>query len=340
MADLAPPDDAQQHEPGPRPLPLFLELVRRTAGRDPALAAAALAGLRAYQGAPRSLPRPARRRAHQVGASSLRECGGSGPPLVLIPSLINPPTILDLDPACSLAGALAPSGRVFLLDWGPSSARPLSIADHIRELLLPLLARLDEPAVLVGYCLGGTLALAAASEFPVRAVATLASPWNFAAYPADARAALGRLWNEAKPASEALGALPIEVLQSAFWSLDPDRVVAKFTRLAPLDPHSPEARRFAALERWANSGDPVPYPAAAELMDSLFGANRSGRGEWFGLPAVPLLHFTAAGDRIVPADTAPPGVRVAVPAGHVGMIVGRGAPAHLHDPLKRWLADL
>jgi len=341
MPDLAPPVDAPQHEPGPRPLPLFLDLVRRTAEQDPSLAAQALAGLRAYQHAPRDPPRNVRPVAYRVGQASLRECGGGGgAPIVLVPSLINPPTILDLDPACSLAEALAGGGRVFLLDWGPSAGRPLSMAEHVRQLLVPLLAALAEPAALVGYCLGGTMALAAASQLPARGVATLASPWTFAAYPAAARAALDRLWRDARPASEVVGALPIEVLQSAFWSLDPDRVVAKFARLAELDPMEAEARRFVALEDWANTGDPLPLPAAAELIDDLFRGDRSGRGEWFDLPQVPTLHFTAANDRIVPADTAAPGRSVAVPAGHVGMVVGRAAPAHLHDPLKRWLAEL
>ncbi|MCW3796915.1 alpha/beta hydrolase [Sphingomonas sp. BN140010] len=340
MTDLAPPVDAPQHEPGPRPLPLFLDLVRRTGERDPALAAQALEGLRLYQLAPRDQPRPARPIMHQVADSSLRDCGGSGRPIVLIPSLINPPTILDLDPACSLANALASHGHVLLVDWGPSAHRPLSLVGHVRERLLPLLAGLDQPATLVGYCLGGTMALLAAREIAVRAVATLASPWDFGAYPPSARAALERLWRGAAPTAAVFGALPPEVLQAAFWSLDPDRVVAKFAHFASLDPFSAGARRFVALEDWANTGDPLPLLAAAELIDELFSSNRTGRSDSSSLTDVPTLHFTAANDRIVPAGTAAPGPCVAVPAGHVGMVVGRAAPAHLHDPLKHWLGQL
>ena len=51
MRQLAPKHDAPQHRP--RPLPLFLDLVRDLARTDPALAAAALAGLERYQQAPR-----------------------------------------------------------------------------------------------------------------------------------------------------------------------------------------------------------------------------------------------------------------------------------------------
>jgi polyhydroxyalkanoate synthase len=82
----------------PRPLPLFLELVRQVAAREPELARAALSGLRAYEHAERRpAPRP-RPEVARVGGACLRDHGGHGPPALLIPSLINPPRILDLDP--------------------------------------------------------------------------------------------------------------------------------------------------------------------------------------------------------------------------------------------------
>jgi polyhydroxyalkanoate synthase len=144
------------------------------------------------------------------------------------------------------------------------------------------------------------------------------------------------MWTEARPLAERLRALPIEVLQSAFWSVDPERVVAKYAGLADRDSADPTIGRFVALEDWANSGEPLPLAAAAELIDELFTADRA---PW-AVPGVPTLHFTATGDRIVPAETAAPGERRAVPAGHVGMIVGRSAPEHLHAPLRQWIDRL
>lgn len=340
MADLAPPVDAPQQAPGPRPLPLFLALIRREGERSPERAAQALAGLRAYQSAPRGAPPRPRPVVSQVGGAFLRDCGGSGAPVVLIPSLINPPDILDLDPDCSLADALTGAGRILLVDWGDARTRPLSLTDHIQQLLLPLLATLGEPAALIGYCLGGTLALAAGSLARTRGVATLAAPWHFAGYPTDSRASVARLRDTSWSAAGTLGLMPIEVLQAAFWSLDPERTVAKFAAFGTIPPDSPQARRFVRLEDWANGGEAMPLPAAAELVDDLFGADRSGTGEWFALPSLPMLHFTAANDRIVPAATVAPGPAVAVPSGHVGMIVGRQAPALLHAPLRDWLATL
>jgi polyhydroxyalkanoate synthase subunit PhaC len=337
--DVAPPLAAPQQSRGPRPLPLFLSLVARTAERDPDLARAALEGVRRYQHAPEPTARRQRPVAAEAGGARLLDCGGSGAPIILVPSLINPPHILDLDEERSLAGALSGAGRIFLLDWGPAAVRrDFDLVAHVTQLLLPLVDSVG-PARLVGYCLGGALALLAGRLSPtVVSVATLAAPWRFSAYPAEARQTLAALWSAHRQACEGLGFLPMEVLQSAFWSLDPERVVGKFARFARLDPQSEEARRFVLLEEWANGGEPLPLAAARELVEELFGNDRSGRGEWGkGLPSCPTLHVTAANDRIVPAASAAPGPTLACPAGHVGMIAGRRAPETLHRPLRQWL---
>ncbi len=327
-------------------MPLFLELVRLKAVDDPELARAALDGLAKYAAAERSKPRPKRPIAAQIGGAALRDHGGSGAPVVLVPSLINPPNILDLDVDASLAASLAAGGRhVLLLDWGPAAQRAeLSIGDHVEVLLVPLLGKLGEPVALVGYCLGGTMAIAAANRVKVERVATLAAPWHFAVYPETSRAALCDLWNGVHAAADAFGRLPMEVLQAAFWALDPERTVAKFERFASLDPDSDQARRFVALEDWANLGEPLPLPAARELIEDMFGADLPGSGKWtVGGRAmsdtldVPAMHFTAADDRIAPAETVPAGPSQAVPSGHVGMIVGSKARETLHTPLARWL---
>ena len=309
--------------------------------RDAELARAALAGLRAYEEAPRRERPPPKPEMARVGGSVLRDHGGSGPPLVLVPSLINPPRILDLDEDVSLTAALAKMNRgVLLLDWGRADKRAhLSVSGHVEELLLPLLRGIGEPVALVGYCLGGTMAIAATSLAPVERIATIAAPWHFTHYPDASRQALRDMWRHSEPAARHLGALPMEVLQAAFWSLDPERTVRKFAEVGRLDPASPNARRFIELEEWANEGEPLPYAAAQELIENLFGRDVTGSGQWIGSESlsVPALHLTAEHDRIAPAATAPAGEKVAIPSGHVGMIVG-SARAQLHEALADFLS--
>jgi polyhydroxyalkanoate synthase len=267
---------------------------------------------------------------------------------VLIPSLINPPRILDLDPDVSLAKAVAGMNRrTLLLDWGDASERAnLDVAGHVEELLLPLLRSIGEPAALVGYCLGGTMAIAAANLVHCERVATLACPWHFARYPEASRTGLQSMWLQSQGTAKMLRVLPMEVLQAAFWSLDPQRTVGKFAQFARLAGDSPEARRFVVLEDWANQGEPLPYPAARELIDGLFGGDAPGSGQWLVAGEavtdsldVPTLHLLAGTDRIAPAETAPSGPSVTIASGHVGMIVG-SARTELHATLRRFLDPL
>ena len=121
----------------------------------------------------------------------------------------------------------------------------------------------------------------------------------------------------------------MEVLQAAFWSLDPERTVRKFAEFGRLGPESAEVRRFVALEEWANEGEPLPFPAARELVEDLFGRDLPGNEIWklrdrivTDRLTVPALHFTAEKDLISPPQTAATGQVVNIPTGHVGMIVG------------------
>ena len=66
-------------------------MLREQSAANPARLQAALAGLRKYQEAERPAPpapMPAIASAH---GAALRDYGGSGPPVLFVPSLINPP---------------------------------------------------------------------------------------------------------------------------------------------------------------------------------------------------------------------------------------------------------
>ena len=336
---------------GPRPLPLFLALLRSETAASPDRRAAALAGLRAYQDAPRPAARPSRPAIAQAGRATLRDYGGSGRPVVFVPSLINPPVVLDLAPGNSLLGWLAEQGvRPLLVDWGTPTAadRAQDVTTHIEQLLLPLLAALDRPPVLVGYCLGGTMAIAAAAATQAAGLVTIAAPWNFVGY-GDALDPISGLWDEAHATCEQLGLVPMEVLQAGFWQLDPKRTVAKFERFARLASDSEEARAFVTLEDWANGGAPLPFAAGRQLFDDFFMADLPGTGRWeirgrrvdAAALDIPALSFVSTTDRIVPAASA---ARIGdvreLAMGHVGMIVGGRARAALWQPLADWLTAL
>ena len=311
-------------------------------GGDRARIAAVLAGVRAYQAHPyrRSLAAPAA--VAQFGGVRLLDYGGSGRPVAFVPSLVNPPSVLDLAPDNSLLRWLGNEGlRVLLVDWGTPGPeeRELSIDGYVDARLQPLLASLDRPAV-VGYCLGGTMALAAAMRATPERLALIATPWRFEGY-GKQRSTLTEAWRTMAPTAAPLGAVPMDLVQPLFWQLDPVGTAAKFERFGQLPIDSAEARAFVALEDWANDGPPLSLPVARQCFEDFFGADEPGSGAWRGDPQAlgcPVLNLVSTKDRIVPAAAAPDvGTRVDIDAGHVGMIVGSRARALLWERLRDWL---
>lgn len=341
---------ASQH--GPRPLPLFLDLLRNETAASPDRRAAALAGLAAYQAARRPHPRRAMPVVSRAGRATLRDYGGTGIPTVFVPSLINPPMILDMRYRRSLLRWLSRQGvRPLLVDWGtPTPAeRDQDATQHVESLLIPLLRSIGEPVALAGYCLGGTLAAAAAQAVPVRGLAIIAAPWRFERFGAEALGQIDSIWQAAHETCDALGLVPMEVLQAGFWQLDPARTIAKFEKFARLDPASAAAKSFVVLEDWANAGAPLTFAAGRQMFDDFFTADLPGGGRWsvagqivdpLTLPC-PTVEFVSLTDRIVPAASA---VGFAdqrkLRLGHVGMMVGSSARQSLWQPLADWLTAL
>ncbi len=325
-------------------------MLRSETAGSPDRLAAALRGLRLYQDAPRDgglMPMPV---VATAGRATVRDYGGAGPAVLFVPSLINPPDVLDLDGERSLLRWLARQGvRPLLVDWGaPAPAeRDLDVGGHVEAMLLPLIDRLPAPIALVGYCLGGTMAIAAAALRPVAALGLIATPWRFGAYPDDTRAALAELWQAAETSAETLGMLPMEILQAAFWKLDPARTVGKYEAHGGRDPDDRRSKAFVRLEDWANDGAPLTYGAARQLFRGLFADDLPGRAAWLvGGTAVdprqlsmPILEIASTTDHIVPAATSPGiGERIDLALGHVGMVVGGRAKGCLWEPLAQWLS--
>jgi polyhydroxyalkanoate synthase len=332
--------------------------------QDPELRRRAFAGLRRYQQAERHPdPHPPEIVARHGRATLLARNGTAqsatnerkAAPVMLIPSLINPPNVLDLTERRSLLRFLLRQGHeTFLLDWGePTEAdRDSDLASHVESLLLPLLDQLGRPPLIVGYCLGGTLAIGAAARLaalgrPAAGVATIAAPWDFTRYDDAFRAKLAQVWDQSKPGCETLGLVPMEVFQTGFWSLDPERTIAKFAKFGEMEEGTPAYHGFIALEDWANEGAPLTLAAGRDLAEGCYASNMTGSSKWSirdmvvdaGRLNCPTLAIASTNDRIVPAATTPPAMeRIDLSLGHVGMMIGGRAEEALWRGLSDWLS--
>ena len=298
------------------------------------------------------------------GRTSLRAYADRGLPAVFVPSLVNRAYILDLAEERSLLVYAAQHGiRPFLLDWGePGDAeRAFTTENYVLGALIPALefvaTTTGQAPRLIGYCMGGTLAVAPAVRRPdlVSGLALLAAPWNFHADSEASRQVLERFRPFLIPLIDALGVAPVDLLQCLFASLDPTLVGRKFRDLARTDPASPAAQRFVELEDWLNDGVPLAGPVAREVLFDWYVENTPFKRQWKidGVaidPAKisrPTLAVIPSEDRIVPPASALalaeaiPGAEIAsLPLGHVGMMAGGSAPNRLYRPLTEWLAKV
>jgi len=294
------------------------------------------------------------------GSSRLLDYGPPGGlPVVFVPSLVNRAYVLDLLPDHSMLRFLAASGmRPLLLDWGfpGEDERAFSLTDYVAGRLLRAVTSVGRDVTLVGYCMGGLMAAAAAQLRPdlIQRLSLLATPWDFWAADAATPRRLADLLPFLEPALHFAGALPVDALQMLFSLLDPGSVAAKYRDFGAQDQDSTRARMFVAIEDWLNDGVPLAAPVAREVLSGWYGKNSPAQGNWriAGLPILPerldLPCFIAipGKDRLVPPESAEAladaiaGATVVRPLlGHIGMVAGSKARLSLWEPLRQWLSE-
>ena len=325
-------------------------------------AAAYLAGLAAYRRHPYRRPAATAPVVWREGATGLLDYSrdAAGPVVLVVPSLVNRYYVLDLLAERSFLSYLAGRGlRPLVVDWGSPGAGEAGLdlagcVDRLDRAFVFAARSTGKPLAILGYCMGGLLALALALRRQRRlaGLVLLATPWDFHAERMAQAHLLGLLGNCLASPGTVSATLPAEVIQGLFFLLDPFLAERKFTRFAGLDQESAEAIGFVALEDWINDGVPLPLVVARECLRSWYGDNAPGRGVWrvAGLTIRPqelrrpALVAIPGRDRIVPPASAEP-LAAAIPKaevlrpplGHVGMMSAARAPDLLWTPIAQWL---
>ena len=293
------------------------------------------------------------------GSARLLAYGTHGRPVLLVPSLINRYYILDLLPESSFCKWLMAHGfRPLVLDWGEPGPAELrfGVDDYVMQFLVPALdhalQHAQRPLAMMGYCMGGLLALAAAILRPshIRSLVLLATPWDFHAASDE--------WKFVRSMADSLDGMrngppmPVDMIQIMFSSVQPGRIHTKFQRFAECDPESEQARIFVALEDWLNDGVELAAPTTHDCLIKWYRDNLPGNGRWLccnklvepSALDLPVLVAVPTRDRIVPPESARALVsKLSKPsvleprAGHVGMMVGQKAEQSLWQPIREWV---
>ncbi len=303
----------------------------------------------------------------QAARVSLLDAGGTGPTVVLVPSMVNRGYVLDLGPGTSLTEHLRTAGhRVLLVDWGDPAAQPsapLSLNAVVTEGLEPLLqaaAGLAQgPVAVVGYCMGGLLAVAAAARLGravVGKLAVAAMPWDFTHTASHTHMAQTAQW--LRPLLQAAPTLAPEPMAQYFWSLDPWGPIRRIMAYG-LETDPTRLEHLTRLEDWLADGLALDSPIAEEMLLGWYAENTAFKGQWVvgGTPILPQslampLHITLTQtDILVPLNASLPfigqiggqthGATVHMAqTGHVSLVAGRRAKAQFYEPLVGWLTKV
>ena len=286
-------------------------------------------------------------------------------PVLVVMSLISRSYILDLYPGTSFVQSLRDNGfDPYLLDWGIPDELDAGngLSTYVDELLPDAIdAVLDssdaDEVNLIGYCYGGLLSLllgAAHPDLPVNSLITMATPVDFSEM-----GMFGRMLDEGRLEPEDLldetGNVPPEVMRNAFRVLKPTADLTQYAVLWEKLWDSKQMEGFQVMGQWTRDHIPFPGKAFRETVDimrdgSLVNDRVRLDGRLLSLKDVtwPLLNIVASKDHIVPAGAALPvcdlvgsaqAETLELPAGHVGLVMGKAAAATTLPQIYAWLKD-
>jgi polyhydroxyalkanoate synthase subunit PhaC len=285
-------------------------------------------------------------------------------PVLIVPSLINRWYVLDLGTGRSLIEWLVAQGHeVFCIDWGTPGPEDRyltwdDIAGRYVGRAVRVAARYGTSGEvhLLGYCLGGTLAVSYVAAFPdrVASLLALATPIDF-----DHAGILG-MWTrnpsfDVSAVFEAFGNIPWQLLQSSFNMIRPTLRAQKTVALLDRAWDDEFLESFLATERWGHDNVSFPGACYVQYIEQLYRRNMlitggfsvAGRPSELSAIKCPLLALTFSDDHIVPLASAAPLVdRVASTdkqlvvqtGGHVGAVVSRKASTRLWPVMSSFWA--
>jgi polyhydroxyalkanoate synthase len=285
-------------------------------------------------------------------------------PLVIVFSVVSRSYILDLRPERSFIGSMLDRGLdVFMLDWGEADAVDATntletYADNYMPRALAAAARaagVDQVNVL-GYSFGGTLSvlsLAGNADLPVRNLAVMATPIDFQRMEGIVRA-LDRGSLEVDHLVDDTGNIPADSVYRAFSSLRPTADIFKYADVWERLWSDEFMDSYQTMGQWLRDQVPFPGDAARQVAELFLRRNAlaggtiplGGRDVQIADITVPLLNVMAEADHMVPPVASEPltklvgaedATELRIPAGHVGLVMGRSASKTTIPGIADWL---
>jgi polyhydroxyalkanoate synthase subunit PhaC len=287
-----------------------------------------------------------------------------GPPVVAFIGLVSRTYILDLWKGNSFVQRLMDAGfEALVLDWGvpDEGDAPNTLETYLQGQLPRAIEAAAEATSsneinMLGYCMGGNLALvglAAQPELPVRNLVVMATPVDFRHMGPLAEALRdGRI--DTDSLIDETGNLPAALVDRFFRIRKPTADLVQYANLWENLWNDDYMQGYQAMNRWVSEHVPIPGAAARQLVDSWLRDNAfcndtlrlGGRQLSLGDIHTPTLAVIAMRDDIVLERAAVPvadlltGTRVEVlrlDAGHASLTTGRTAAKVTVPQIIEWL---
>lgn len=288
-------------------------------------------------------------------------------PLLLVYALINKPYILDLAPGNSLVEYLVGEGYdVYMLDWGVPGEEDAGIKledyvlDYIPRAVKHLLKHSGaESFTLLGYCMGGTMSVmyaAACPEAPIKNLVLLTTPVDFA------DSGLYTKWLDANVFNvdrvvDSMKLVPPQMIEAGAKLLKPiQNYVGPYVLLHDRLYDEKFVDGWLTMNHWVNDNIPFAGETYRQWVKDFYQGNKLIKGELVlgGKPvkleniSCSVLNVYGELDHIVDTCQALPLIEkissqdkqnLAVAAGHVGVVAGKGAKMKFFPQLNAWLNE-
>lgn len=284
-------------------------------------------------------------------------------PLLIVPSLLNRPYLLDLVPGRSLVEYLVGRGvDVFLIDWGAPGpeSRSTTFDQYITGYLRRAAQRVrsitgHERVSLLGYSMGGTFAAIFSALYGryVANLITVAAPIDFH------DDGILSQWTRKERFNvdlvvDTLGAMPAALMQASFRMLKPTYQIAQQIALADQFGDTEAVQDFLALQFWLDDNIPFLGEAYRTYIKDCYQENYlmqgklvvGGRRVDLSQIEAPLLNVLAAKDCICPPQSSSvlgelvssdDKTLLELPGGHTSLMAGAHAPELFWPQLADWL---
>ncbi|WP_253782931.1 alpha/beta fold hydrolase [Nocardia amikacinitolerans] len=292
--------------------------------------------------------------------------------VLLVPPLAAPASCFDLRPGQSVARFLRDSGRAtYVVDYGDITFadRKMGFEDWLDDILPEAIMRTSadvggKPVDLVGWSIGGTLALltaAAHAQLPIRSITAVGSPLDY-----DKMTGIPQLRAVAKltggiatsTAVRAAGGIPAGLTRAAYRVTAWDRELTRPWFVASNIARTETLAKMESIDRFMAAMPGYPGRFYGQLWGRLILNNDIGRGvvrlgeRRIALADVtaPVLLVGGPSDVITPAAAVEAGTRTltgaaevryeTAPGSHLGILTGETARDTTWAYLDKFLAEL